>query len=60
MKTVHIKLTFEDVFSKAIEIKNCTRSEDTFIEMKKSIGSITRIHQNNITFEWKLIKVEQY
>jgi hypothetical protein len=59
MKIVHIKLTFEDIFSGATEIKTCTRSENTFEEMKKSIGSITRVHSNSITFEWKLIKIEQ-
>jgi hypothetical protein len=59
MDIVHVKLTFEDIFSKATEIKFCSRSESTFNEMKKAIGSITRVHSNNITFEWKLIKIEQ-
>ena len=59
MNIIHIKLTFEDTFSKATEIKFCSRSEVTFNEMKKEIGNITTISNNGIKWNWKLIKVEQ-
>lgn len=59
MKIVHIKVTFEDVFSGAILEKTCTRSEVTFEKMKQSIGAIVPRFDNNIKWEWKVIKVEQ-
>jgi hypothetical protein len=59
MNLVHIKLTFKDVFSGAIEIKYCTRSEITFNKMKEQIGNVTTVSSNYIKWEWELIKVEQ-
>ena len=59
MKIVNIKITFEDTFSGAKLIKECTRCEYTFEKMKKSIGSIVNKFENNINYNWKVIKVEQ-
>lgn len=59
MDLVHIKLTFEDVFSGATEVKYCSRSEATFNKMKNQIGNVTVVSSNGITWQWELIKVEQ-
>ena len=59
MNLVHIKLTFEDVFSGATEVKYCSRSEATFNKMKKQIGNVTTVSSNGITWQWELKKVEQ-
>jgi hypothetical protein len=59
MNIVHIKVTFEDIFSGATLVKTCTRSEETFRKMKASIGTIVPVFENNIKWEWKVIKVEQ-
>jgi len=59
MKIVNIKITFEDLFSGATMVKECTRSEETFKKMQKSIGQVVERFENNIHFSFKVIKVEQ-
>ena len=59
MNLVHVKLTFRDIFSNAIEVKYCSRSEVTFNKMKEQIGNITTVSSNGIKWQWELIKVEQ-
>jgi hypothetical protein len=59
MKIVYIKVTFEDLFSGATMVKTATRSEDTFIKMKKSIGQVVERFEDNIHFSLKVVKVEQ-
>lgn len=59
MKIVNIKVTFEDVFSGAQEVKECTRSESTFEQMKTGIGSIVKRFENGINYQWKVIRVEE-
>jgi hypothetical protein len=61
MNIVNIKVTFKDVVSGCLNVKYCTRSEDTFLKMKKGIGSIVHDFdkKNQIHWEWKVIKVEK-
>ena len=59
MKIVNIKITFEDLFSGATMVKTATRSEETFIKMKNSIGQVVERFENNIHFSFKVVKVEQ-
>jgi hypothetical protein len=59
MKIINIKVTFEDIFSGAKEVKECTRSEETFKQMIAGIGSIVKRFENGINYQWKVIKVEQ-
>lgn len=59
MKIVHVKVTFKDTFSGATTVKTVTRSEYTFNKMKESIGSIVTVFENDIRWNWEVIKVEQ-
>ena len=59
MDLVHVKLTFEDTFSGATEVKYCSRSKATFEQMKNQIGNVTVVSSNGIKWQWELIKVEQ-
>jgi hypothetical protein len=59
MDLVHVKLTFEDTFSGATEVKYCSRSKVTFEKMKKQIGNVTTVSSNGIKWQWELKKVEQ-
>lgn len=59
MKTIDIKLTFEDTFSFCKVYKICTKTIKDFENMKKEIGKI--VHKettNGVTYLWKLISVE--
>lgn len=57
MKIINIKVTFEDVFSFAQEVKECTRSLETFKQMKAGTGSVVKRFENGINYQWKVIKV---
>lgn len=59
MDIVHIKVTFKDTFSGAMTTKTVTRSKDTFDKMKNGIGSIVTVFENNIKWNWEVVKVEQ-
>jgi hypothetical protein len=59
MDLIHIKITFEDIFSGAIEVRECTRSMDTYNRMKASLGSVVNVFDGTIQWQWKVIKVEQ-
>jgi hypothetical protein len=59
MNLIHIKVTFEDIFSGAIEVRECTRSMDTYNRMMASLGSVVNVFDGTIQWQWKVIKVEQ-
>jgi len=59
MDLIHIKITFEDIFSGAIEVRECTRSMDTYNRMMASLGSVVNVFDGTIQWQWKVIKVEQ-
>jgi hypothetical protein len=61
MKIVNIKVTFKCAVSGCTLIKDCTRSEATFLEMQKSIGSTVNQFdaKSQINYCWTVIKVEQ-
>lgn len=59
MKIVHIKITFEDLFSGATMTKTATRSEETFVKMQNSIGQVVERFENNIHFSFKVVRVER-
>jgi hypothetical protein len=59
MDLIHIKVTFEDIFSGAIEVRECTRSMDTYNRMMASLGSVVNVFDGTIQWQWKVIKVEQ-
>lgn len=61
MKIIHTKITFEDIFSKAKNIKTTTVSEYTFNKMLNDIGkTIPHFDKDKqIHFNFKIIKIEQ-
>lgn len=59
MKLIHIKITFRDCFSKCISEKFCTRSEYTFLKMQNGIGQTVKVFENNISYLFEVVSVEQ-
>ncbi len=59
MKQLNIKITFRDLFSRALLIKEVTGSESTFHKMEKGIGQVVHRFEDNIHWEWEVIKVER-
>ena len=61
MDMVHTKITFEDTFSKAKNIKTTTVSKHTFDKMLNDIGKIISYFDkvNQIKWNMKIIKIEQ-
>ena len=56
---IKIRITFEDVFSFAKEVKETEADESTFNKMTVGIGSIVKKLENGISYNWKVIKVEK-
>ena len=56
---MRVKITFEDVFSFAKEVKETEADESTFNKMTAGIGSIVKKLDNGISYNWKVIKVEK-
>jgi Asp-tRNA(Asn)/Glu-tRNA(Gln) amidotransferase C subunit len=61
MDIVHTKITFEDTFSKAKEVKTTSVSKDTFNKMLNDIGKVINYFDkvNQIHWNMKIIKIEQ-
>ena len=59
MDIVHVKITFEDTFSKALLIKTATVSNYTWIKMCLGVGQIIRAYEDKTLFNWKVIRVQR-
>lgn len=62
MDLIHITITFQDTFSGAKVIRNCTRSMETFEKMRKQVGEVVIDRFNKATHiheTLRLISVEQ-
>ena len=58
---IHTKITFEDTFSKAKDVKTTTVSKPTFDKMQNDIGKVISFFskKNQIHWNMKIIKIEQ-
>jgi|LauGreDrversion4_2_1035121.scaffolds.fasta_scaffold17767_4 hypothetical protein len=59
MNLIHIKLTFEDVSSGKVIVRECTRSMYTYDRMVASLDNIVNVFDGEKQWQWKVIKVEQ-
>jgi hypothetical protein len=61
MDIVHVKITFEDTFSKAKDIKTTSVSRPTFDKMLNDIGKVISFFSKKDQIHWnmKIINIEQ-